>query len=67
MAMIPVIREWIERYRDVKEVHFGNLEPEKPFFVNYLGNALSDSADTAIWRTFNKVTGIARANLTQIR
>ena len=65
--MVPAVKEWIERYRDIKEIHFGKSKPSDPFFVNFSGNPLSDSADTAIWTKFNKVTGISRANLTQIR
>ena len=65
--MIPVVKEWIERYRDLKELHFDNMKPDDFFFVNFAGQPLSSSADTAIWSLFTKVTGISRANLTQIR
>ena len=67
--MVPAVKEWLEYYRDLKELHFGreNVKPGDYFFVNFEGKPLSDSADTAIWTTFSKVTGISRANLTQIR
>lgn len=65
--MVPEVKKWIEMYRDVKELIFKNMKPSDNFFVNFSGNPLSDSADTAIWTLFQKVTGVSRVNLTQIR
>ena len=67
VSMVPAVKEWMERYRDLKELRFDNLQPNDHFFVNFNGKPLSDSADTAIWILFSKVTGISKANLTQIR
>ena len=65
--MVPEVKRWIEIYRDVKELIFKNMKPSDNFFVNFSGKPLSDSADTAIWTMFQKVTSVSRVNLTQIR
>lgn len=67
VTMVPEVKKWIEIYRDVKEKRFPNMKNSDLFFVNFSGLPLSDSADTAIWTMFQKVTGISRVNLTQIR
>ena len=68
LSFIPNVKEWIERYRDVKELLFApeNLKDEDPFFVNFNNKRLSDSADIAIWNLFKEVTGVSKANMTQI-
>ena len=66
-VVTPYSMEWIQRYRDLKDIVFADEEedPNHEFFVNYKGNKLSDS-DT-LWRKFEVVTGVTQANVTSIR
>ena len=69
VSFIPNVKEWIERLRDIKELLFPIEErkPEDVFFVNFKNLPLSDSSDIAIWHLFQRVTGVTKANVTQIR
>ena len=69
VSFLPNNKEWFERYRDVKEKMFKpeDMKPTDTFFVNQKNLPLSNSSDTAIWHLFRKVTGISKANMTQIR
>ena len=69
VTLIPSVKEWFEMYRDCKELLFPaeDLKDEDPFFINFNNQELSDSRDVAIWNLFQKVTGVSRANVTQIR
>ena len=65
-VVTPYTMEWMERYREMKEIVFGEEEdPNQEFFVNYNGRRLSDSE--TLWRMFETVTGVTKANITTIR
>ena len=66
-VVTPYSMEWIQRYRDLKEIVFYDkkADPNDEFFINYKGNKLSDS-DT-LWAKFESVTGVTKSNVTSVR
>ena len=68
VILTPNVKSWIEKLRDIKEVLFGEISPEKEFFVSYDNVPLKDQTSRhSAWFQFTKITGISKMNLTKVR
>ena len=68
VILTPNVKSWIDKLRDIKEVHFEEISPEKEFFVNFENVPLKDQTSRrSVWYEFTQITGVTKMNLTKVR
>ena len=69
VVLTPKVAEYLQKYRDLKNILFPGMEPEEYFFVNYHGRQLGVMTNTrgSLKSKFKQVTGLDVCTVNAVR